>query len=391
MEQFNRNILLFGIEGTQTLPIAKSLYKSGYRLVGTYRETFSYGVHSKYIHKKIKLECRIDSEELLPTLIEIIKVENIDLIIPFGDKTAEFLSINKVVLAGYTRFTIPNYDVFLRAYDKNQLMALCNSKGYPHPLTIDLSKEYDDEEILKFPYPGLIKPNITTGGRGMTLVYSAHEFYQKIDEIVEKYGSCHLQQFIQEGGRQVKVQIFIAQEQDKYYSSVIHKQRYYPAKGGSSCCNATIQDDKVANLCYSVLKDLNWEGFADFDLIEDPYDNELKIMEINPRLPACIKSAVESNVDYGNIMADYAFGNKLKDYAYKPGATLRHIGFDILWFLSSNKRFTAKPCWFKWFGHRLSFQDFSWTDPKPFLAGTWGNIKKMLKSDVMKEKSGVKS
>ncbi len=384
-----RVILLFGIGGTQTLPIAKSLYKSGYKLIGTYQEPDSYGVHTKYIHEKIKMDCGTDSSELLPVLIDIIEKKKIELIIPFGDKTAEFLSKNKSVLAKYVKFTIPDYDVFLSAYDKNQLMALCRDKGYPHPITIDLSQGYSERDIQNFPYPALIKPNITTGGRGMSLVSSAQEFYQKIGAVVEKYGSCHLQQFIQEGGRQVKVQIFITQNQDKFYSSVIYKMRYYPVRGGSSCCNVTIQDDKIVNLCCSVLKDLKWEGFADFDLIEDPFDHELKIMEINPRLPACIKSAVESNIDYGNILADYAFGNELKEYVYKPGATLRHIGFDLLWFLSSDKRFSTQPCWFNWFGSRLYFQDFSWSDPIPFVVGTWGNIKKMFKSDLIKEKSGI--
>jgi D-aspartate ligase len=390
MTRADINILLLGIDGTQTLPIAKSLCKVGYGLIGTYSEKDSYGVHTKYIHEKINVDYSVDSPKMLPTIIQIIKDKNIGLIIPFGDATAEFLSKNKKILERYTKFTIPEYEIFLSAYDKNKLMALCEKNGYPHPITVDLSKEHEEKEIIKFPYPALIKPNITTGGRGMTLVFSSQDFYQKIDGIVAKYGDCHLQQFIPKGGRQIKVQIFFDKKWGKHYSSVIYKQRYYPENGGSSCCNVTIRNDDVVEMCLSVLEDLGWEGFADFDLIEDPRDHVLKIMEINPRVPACLKSAMESGIDYGNIMADYALGNEIKDYKYNPGAKLRHIGFDVLWFLTSKNRFKAKPSWFLWGGRRLSFQDFSLTDPFPFFWGTWGNIKKMLRSDVIKEKSGLK-
>lgn len=382
------NILLYGIDGTQTLPIAKSLYKSGYRLIGTYHNKLSYGVHSRYIHEKIQLDATKE-EELLSKLIEIIKSKNISVVIPFGDSYAEFLSKNKDVLSQYVRMTVPDYDVFMAAYDKNQLMNLCRAKGYPHPITIDLSNVTDEKELTDFPYPALIKPNITTGGRGMTLVHSYKEYASKISEIKANYGDCHLQQFIPEGGRQIKVQIFVDRHSNTPIGSVIWKQRYYPEKGGSSSCNVTIDSPDLINLCYSVLTDLSWEGFADFDLIEDPGDGQLKIMEINPRFPACLKSAVESGIDYANIYTDYTLGKRVKTYKYQPGAKLRHIGFEILWFISSKNRFKTKPNWFNWFSPRTSFQDFSWDDPFPFIYGTWGNIKKLFGSNLLKEKSGI--
>jgi len=381
-------ILLFGIDGTQTLPIAESLYKEGYWLVGTYHDKFSYGAHTRYIHEKIRLE---DAEErhTVDVLIEIVKSKGIATIIPFGDKNAEILSKYKEEFSKHIRLTIPDYSVFMSAYDKNKLMTLCQEKGYPHPFTLDLSQIRDDSKLKSFPYPALIKPNITTGGRGMTLVHSFDEYKSKIDAIESKYGHCHLQQLIPEGGRQIKVQLFVDKKNQNRIGSVIWKQRYFPEKGGSSCCNITIDSPELIELCLSVLNDISWEGFADFDLVEDPRDDQLKIMEINPRFPACLKSAIVSGIDYANILVDYTFGRPLKVYPYIPGATLRHIGFETLWFLYSKNRFRTKPNWFKWIAPRTSFQDFSWCDPLPFIYGTWGNIRKLFASDIIKEKSGV--
>ena len=75
-------------------------------------------------------------------------------------------------------------------------------------------------------FPALIKPNITTGGRGMTLVKDIAELHQKLPIIEQQYGLCHLQEFIQPGGKQIKVQLFVNESSELLYSSVLHKQRY---------------------------------------------------------------------------------------------------------------------------------------------------------------------
>ena len=143
-------------------------------------------------------------------------------------------------------------------------------------------------------------------------------------------------------------------------------------------------------LCKHVLDDIGWDGFADFDLIEDPKDGICKIIEINPRIPACIKSAILSGMDYGTMIADVSANKILREYEYKPGQKLRHIGFEILWFIYSKNRFSAKPSWFKWVDRNLTFQDFSWRDPLPFFYGTIGNIKKQMSPEFRNAKKGLR-
>ena len=125
-----------------------------------------------------------------------------------------------------------------------------------------------------------------------------------------------------------------------------------------------------------VLKTICWVGFADFDLIENPDTHELLIMEINPRIPACIRSAFKSGMDYATMIADATLGLPLRDYKYTPGMRLRHLGFDVLWFLKSPDWFKAKPSWFRFFGKDTYYQDWLNGDFRAFLWGTWGNFKK---------------
>ena len=112
-------------------------------------------------------------------------------------------------------------------------------------------------------------------------------------------------------------------------------------------------------------------------------------MEINPRLPACIGAVVNAGIDWGKIIVDDYMGRQQKHYHLKEGVTLRHLGFDVLWFLKSPNRFKAKPSWFKFFGRRVTYQDFHFWDQKPFWVGTYHNFKKLFNPEFKKAKSGA--
>lgn len=384
------NILLLG-SGTQALAILKSLHKSGNRIVMLVNETGNYADVSRYIDKRIVTNHAGLSEDYLLLVISIIKNESIDAIIPMGDSAAEFLCLHRGKLQQMVHYKMPSIDDFMRGYDKNKLMFLCKEKDYPHPFTIDLSKvDYTDAiRFESFPFPGLLKPNCTTGGRGMVIINDYDELVKVYPKNKEEYGECHLQQFIREGGSQVKLQLYVNEAGELLNYSVMHKVRWYPIKGGSSCCSVSIENKKMVDICHKILQDIHWIGFADFDAIGDPDTGELLIMEINPRLPACIGAAINAGIDWGQIILDDYLGRTQKQYQYKEGVVLRHLGFDILWFLKSPNRFRTKPFWFNFIGKKVFYQDFHLFDQRPFWVGTFHNVKKLMDPSFVKAKSGT--
>lgn len=376
-------VLLLG-SGTQGFSSACSLKRAGYRCNIITSEKWNYGGVSKAVSKTYYSP----SVDNLGTIQEIIHEDNIDVIIPMGDDSAEFISKNKRELHKIVKFEIPEYDVFLRGYDKNQLLHLCLEYGFPCPITIDMSEisNLADSRILKeFPYPAMLKPNQTTGGRGMIKVNSYWELIDKYPELHSLYGDYHLQKFIRPGGRQVKVQLYINSAGDCIQSSVIQKLRWYPNEGGSSSCAVTIDEPDAVETCKAVLKKLNWVGFADFDLIEDPDTGKLLIMEINPRVPACIEAAVAGGVEWGEVIADSCLGKPVKKYEWKTGEYLRHFGFEMLWMLHSTREQRRNSHWWKFFGRHVHYQDCGgFRDPLPFICGTFHNFKKLLNPNFKK-------
>jgi predicted ATP-grasp superfamily ATP-dependent carboligase len=380
------SVLLLDSDGTQTLPMAKSLYKSGYCVHSFYHNKLSYGYPTRYIKKRTKVLINEDAE-YLGFLKNYIKENDIKVIIPLSDFKAKLISKNKSELSQLCKFIIPDYEVFEQGYNKEKLMQICEKYNYPHPKTIHIDSDNNIDTSI---FPALIKPNITCGARGLTLVNNLTEFKTIYPKIKAQYGDCTLQKFIQPGGAQVKVQLLVGKNNELFFSSVIYKYRWYPEKAGSSCCAVSVKNDEIVNICYNLMQSLGWQGFADFDTIEDPKDGKLKIMELNPRVPACVKAVVKSGIEWGNIIVDESLGNKHKTYNYTVGKKLRHIGFEFLWFFYSKNRFKTKPNWFKFIDKNLSFQDFSWKDPLPFFYGTLGNIKQQLNPEFRKTKQGMK-
>ena len=340
----------------------------------------NYADASRYLDLFIPCSYTSSSPDFLNLILEVINKYGIETIIPMSDVHSEFLSINKELLGQYVSYKMPDINIWRRGVNKDLLMLLCKEKGYPIPFTVSSEKLSLGIEENDLPYPLLIKPNITCGARGMTLIHSYNELKKQLPRIEADYGKCHIQQYIKPGGAQVECQLFIDEDQNLVNSSVIYKYRWYPEKGGSSCCAVSVKNDKIIDILYHLLLDLNWVGFADFDTIEDPETGELLIMELNPRVPACVKCPISAGIHWGQIIVDGYLGNSQKFYKYKEGEFLRHLGFEILWFIKSPYRFKTKPNWFKFIGKHIHYQDISsWSDPKPFLLGTLKNIKKVLK------------
>ena len=385
----NKVLLIYG-DGTQTLPMAQALDALGYEVHAIVSTKYSYGYGSKYIKKCFVFQEASKVDALYHYLLEILKNKDYSVVVPMHDESAECLSKYKDSLHDYTHFEMPDISTFMKGYDKRALMRLCQENHYPHPRTVFVEGcSLDGIDTGQLKYPLLIKPNITCGARGMTRCNNREELERLFPDVCRKYGPCCLQTIVKEGGRQVEVQLFVNDKGELVQSSVIKKFRWYPVNGGSSSCCVSEYNQKIVDICYSILKDLGWVGFADFDTIEDPETGELLILELNPRLPACIRAAFEAGVNWADIIVSEYLGIEHQVYNEKTGIFLRFLGFEILWFMKSPTRFRAKPNWFKFFGKSIFYQDMSSENIRPLVLGTIGNIKKLMSSDFRKAKAGV--
>ena len=108
---------------------------------------------------------------------------------------------------------------------------------------------------------------------------------------------------------------------------------------------------------------------ADFDVLQRLDTKEYKVIEINPRVPASLRAAFISGVNFPEIIVRDSLQMEVPNYEYTSGKTLRYMGIDIMWFLKSKNRLKNSPSWFHFLGKDIYYQDIYQKDPTTWW--TW--------------------
>jgi predicted ATP-grasp superfamily ATP-dependent carboligase len=247
--------------------------------------------------------------------------------------------------------------------------------GVPCPRTFFPDEENIERIAQQADYPVLVKANISSGARGICLVQTKEELRRTYETVKRDYGECHIQEYIPGGGMQYKADLFLDRNQQLKAGIVYSKLRYFPINGGSSVLNRTVHYPQILENAYRLLVSIGWCGFADFDFIADPRDGTPKIMEINPRMPACFRITLAAGIDFPQMIAQLALGEDVSRVdGYELDVYLRYLPLDCLWFLKSPERFRATPSFFRFFGRNLSDQIISLRDPGPVLGFCLENL-----------------
>lgn len=386
-----RIAILLNAEGVQTLAMARSLRRQGFRVVGFCNKRASSGYVSRYLDERHKVPDITYSPKAFKDFLDsYLQNHSVTLIVPLADDGACFLSLHKedyenlygVICA------VPSYPIFDMGSDKQKLMELCAKLGVSHPRTHHINFNNINELVDKVGFPALIKPNHSQGAKGIVRVENLTDLQEKYAAIYKQFGDCTLQKYVNQPDYYYNVMLYRNRAGVITGSTVIKIRRFFPIKGGSSCYCETIEHSRLVEQCKVVLDSMDWHGFADFDILEDISTGELDIIEINPRMPSSLQASFAAGVDFGKcIVSDLLDGQKLQ-FNYNVGMQVRWMGLDVMWFLFSKNRFRFSPSWFRFFGKNVSYQDGSWKDPLPMLAGFLAGVIKYLNPFFRKSKLG---
>lgn len=370
-------VLLMDAKIQSCLPVLKALRLAGHHVTIGGSDPLGCGFFSRYPQRRLTYrDPNKDPEGCLSDLIKYLSTGEFDILIPILDISAELVAKNKSELERFVRIPLVDYPIFMRARDKSQTMKIARAHGIPTPKTYFPGEQGIDEISRIVDYPVLIKPNFSAGARGITKVENARDLKKLYPLVEEYYGPSTIQEFIPQTDFQYKVQIFIDNQSTVRACITCIKLRYYPVNGGSGTLFCTIKRDDIAEIGKNLLSCMDWRGYGDIDLICDPRDNIVKVMEINPRLTAPIKICFEAGINIADMLINFALGNEIAYINnYKEGIYLRHEGLDLVWFLLSKNRFSVKPNWFWMFGDNLKYQIMDLDDPLPIYGYILSNVR----------------
>ena len=201
-----------------------------------------------------------------------------------------FEKINIKILA-------PNLVNLDAVYKKSELSKYLTENNFPFPKTINDVKKIDE---LNFPV--LYKPaQGTAGGFGIKL-------FKKKEDII-KYKLNSEEYVIQEYLTGYDIDCNVLCMEGKILAYTIQKG-ILPSDKMFGPPNAVefLHEEKLFEMMERLFKKLNWTGVANVDLIFDEVDNDIKLIEINPRFWGSVEASNRVGVNFPYLYCLTAIG-----------------------------------------------------------------------------------
>ncbi len=379
-------VLLLEGFARQSMPMMEALHKLGCEVTTYNNSKLDMGYVSRYPDRKLLAYWnREDEVKSYTALLEQLKSYKYDVVIPLTDFSAIMLSKHKDEVKKYANPAVNDWNVFIKAADKQNTMVACMDNGIPCPYTLRDVKSVDDI-IGKIDYPFIIKPRVGYGSIGFCCIHNEEELRKVFDKSASAYGDMLVQEYIPQTDTQYKCEVLIDRDGVVKSAVVFDKTRWYPIDGGSTCCSATVDRPDIVESCVKLLKTIGWVGYGDVDLIQDPRDGKAKVMEINPRITASVKVCFAAGVDFAQQIVELETGREVSPFIeYEKDRRLRYMHTDLLWFIKSPDRFRSKPSWFSF--KRTTDQIWSIKDPLPWFTYTIQGLKKYKKESEKRSRA----
>ncbi len=248
--------------------------------------------YSRYLEKPGGWILAADEEQLKNELLELSKRENRPgVLIPTSDKYIEFVVRHEGDLSGSYRFQQSYRDgSYERIVDKSSFARLCAEHQVPHPLTLTLhsSELGQGEDKLRFPF--ILKPTFIhlvrdhMSGQKVLIVRNREE----LKHHVSRLGKIDTQWMLQEiiPGPESRITLFggyFDRQGQLAESFTCRKLRQFPAGFGSASLVRSEALVDTLELSRDFLTKVGFQGVAGTEFKFDERDQQLKIIEINPR------------------------------------------------------------------------------------------------------------
>jgi len=312
-------------------------------------------------------DARQEPEIYLSWLLDTVKSYKPTVLFPMDDDVMDLAAAHRTELAKYCRLVLPPQESYIIARDKGLAVKAAQKAGLACPETYQIEDLTGIGEISsKITYPVLIKPRMSSGSRGMSIVYDSRLFAKAYREVHEKYPFPLIQEYLEQGDRYDVCLLF--NQQSRLKAAFVQKEiRHFPPEMGPSTMQESVYAADLLEQAEALLASLNWQGLAEVEFMKDPQDGKMRFMEINPRFWGSLQLAILAGVDFPWLYYQLAVEGDVRDsFTYESGLRCRHFfPGDVLHFITSKNRFKLDPPLFAGKKERVFDDIVSWEDPLP--------------------------
>ncbi len=364
-----------GEEGIQTYSIGLNPYETA--LFSKYTTKLGYAHPEKEPEKLLKILNDFSSKE-----------KDINILIPTGDESIEFLSKYKDRLKSKFRFSLLKNDISEIILNKEKFADLCKEVGIPAPKTWTPNSEITLEEWAEtVMYPCFIKPVYyhkwakIYGLKKGFLVTSKEELIKIYNEIQKNFQDLIVQEVIP--GDDSNIVVFTAnfKEDDVEQIFTGRKIRQYPVNFGTTTCAVSENIEEIKEYSIRLLKHINYHGVCDVEFKYDKRDNLYKIIEVNARTGRWYRLVTASGKKplLASIYAMANINKSLEEIPEKEGVIWLFPIRDIPAILKLNNKLQNLKIYFK---KNKVWCIFDKKDPLPFFMYFFEMIYKLYKYKI---------
>ncbi len=307
------------------------------RIIGLAYENLEPGIYMDGICDKTYLiSYPASGAEVLYNVINAIHIkEKIDVIIPnFDAELQNFITIApRLKILGIQTF-MPDFEMF-EARDKLNLYAF----GQKHGMYVPKDKIIYNIDTLaaigeEFSYPLVVKGKYYEAAVAYTLEQAQKAFYK----ISAKWGlPIIVQQYIQ--GTEINIAALGDGEGNAI--SIIPMRKMYITDKGKAWAGITLENETFLELARKFIAATKWRGGFELEIMMTA-NNELYIMEINPRFPAWIYLSAGAGQNQPASLVKMAMGEKVEPFTdYEVGKLFIRYAWDLIVDVSEFQQFTA--------------------------------------------------
>ncbi|MCC5930539.1 MAG: ATP-grasp domain-containing protein [Cyclobacteriaceae bacterium] len=333
MDKINLTIGVTGLNNTDNpgpgVPVIRALREShafNTRIIGLAYENLEPGIYMKDLVDKVyMLPYPTDgTEALLQRISYIQSKESMDVLIPNFD--AELFTFMKTE-ARLKEMGIHTFMPTLLQYEerhKSQLPAYGKKYGMRVPKSVELfSLEDVSQKSEKYDFPYMIKGKFYDAYIAGN-IDQAKSYFHKVSA---KWGlPVIMQEYIT--GTEVNV-IALGDGKGNMIGAVPMKKQYITDKG-KAWGGITLDDPVLLETTRQIIEKTKWRGGMEVEMIRTD-DNELYVIEINPRIPAWAYLAVAAGQNLPEALVKLALGLPVKPFTeYSKGKIFIRYSWDLI-------------------------------------------------------------
>ena len=339
-------LLLDGL-WNKTVAAVRSLGKRGYRVSVGERTRFAPALFSRYCSRRFLHPSPATSPDaFLDALEKELRVGGYDVVLAMEFGTQNLIARNRHRLGGMARFPFASADLAIRVQDKGELASFAVAHGVECPVTFRPEGPGDVHAMAeRVPYPLLIKPRFSSGGRGIVRVENPSQLRKAYPNVHSVYPFPILQECLPPGGAALGVGVLMNFSSEPRATFAYRRLREYPVGGGPSTLRESVRDEPLCRTTERLLSALRWTGVAMAEYKVDPRDGRPKLLEVNPRFWGSLNHAILSGVDFPHMLCRMAIDGDVPPLAeYGVGVRSRSLLHgDLMHFVRNPGRFHLHP------------------------------------------------